>query len=340
MISFDSPNYASFAEFPVPAAGDRLDTAGAVWIKAAVVKCVEMKLRHTLAVTVLLAAGMPASGTACFAQTPANDTDRIAAARANVEDLVRQSGGDAAVAFRSLDGTQQILIHADEAFPASNQWVEIPVMIELRAEAQARTLKLADTLLVQNEFRGAADGSEYRLDPSRDPDKELYKEMGRRMSLADLETRMMKYNSELATNLLMQFFGIGRIEARIAELHASGIELRHGFQDLKAEAAGKRNAVTARGMMEVLWSLATDKAISADASKEMIGVLANSRTAATGPFSAGGQTSDVTTDNAQEALVVYGAHSYALVVVVTGQTSGAASAALISKISHELSAVN
>jgi beta-lactamase class A len=300
----------------------------------------DMKLRQFLAATALLSVGIFALPAGLFGQAAANETERTATARANVGDLIRQSGKDVAVAFRTLDGNQEIFINADERFPATSQWVEIPVMIELRAEAQARTLKLDDTLVVQNEFRSAADGSEYRLDPARDPDKELYKQLGRRMSLGDLETRMMKHDSHLATNLLIEFLGIGRIEARLAELRASGIQLKHGFQDLKAQRAGDRNSVTARGMMEVLWSLATDKAISADASKEMIGLLANSRTATAAPFAAGGQRSDTSANDAQEAIVVYGAHSYALAVVVKGQTSSAASAALISKISHELSAAN
>ncbi len=230
-------------------------------------------------------------------------------------------------------------MRANEEFPATSQWLEIPVMLELQAEVQARALKFDDTLVVENQFRSVADGSAYRLDPGLDPDAELYRRIGLRITLRELEARMMKRDSQLATNLLLQLLGIARVEGRLADLHAKGVQLRHGFQDLKADKAGERNTASARGMMQVLWALATNNAVSADASKEMVGLIANSRTAASGPFAAR-QTAGANGGEAQESVIVYGAHSFALAVVVRGLKSPGAGTALMARISHELAAAN
>ncbi len=256
--------------------------------------------------------------------------------RAGVEDVIRQSRADVSVAFRTLDSNQEVFVEADKETPATSQWVEIPVMIELYAEAQARALQLDDRLLVHNSFR-SVDGTVYHLDPARDPDPEFYHAIGRRVTLRDLESRMMRQDSQLATNLLLEMLGLDRIDARLANLHAGGIKLRHAFQDPAAKNLALRNTATAHGMMEVLWALANNRAASEEASQEMVGVLANSKTANSGPFA--GQRTSGTIGTYQEALIVYGAHSFAMAVVVRGLEAGP-STALIARISHALSAGN
>ena len=269
-------------------------------------------------------------------QATTADQQAMADARANVQGLIRESGAQAAVAFRSLDGGREVFINADEQFPATSQWVEIPVTIELYAEAQAKALRLDDTLLVHNEFR-SVDGDMYQLAPGLDPDPQLYRAIGQRVSLGDLDERMMKQNSQLAANLLIEHLGLNEINARLAELHASGIKIEHAFQDPAERKSGKRNTASARSMMQILWLLATNGAISADASKEIVGVIANARTATAGPFAANPES--LAPGNVyQEALIVYGARPFALSVVVHGLKSGGASAALMARISHALAA--
>ncbi|HVB85843.1 MAG TPA: serine hydrolase [Candidatus Dormibacteraeota bacterium] len=258
--------------------------------------------------------------------------------RAAVENVIRESGAkEVSVAFRSLDGSDEFFIQAGQEIQATPQWVEIPVMIELYAEVQTRALRFDSLLLVHNSFHSAVGQSVYHLDPGRDPDPELYHEIGRQLTLRELEQQMMMRNSQLATNLLIEHLGLSQINERIARLHGSGVELRHGFQDADATGAGLRNTESARGMMEVLWALANNAVTSAEASKEMMGVLANARTAETGPFS--GAAASGAAGTSQEALVVYGAHSFALAVVTQGLEAGPTTA-LMAKISHALTASN
>jgi beta-lactamase class A len=297
-----------------------------------------MTLRRIFEALIVLA-GVCVAAPNAWCQAPSTDTQVSADTRAAVDELIRKSGTQVSVAYRSLDGTRELFIQADHEFPASPQWVEIPVMIALESETQARRAKPGNTILVENRFHSAADGSVYRLDSGLDPDRALYGEIGKRVSLSDLETHMMKENSQLATNLMIESLGIAQINARMADLNANGVRLAHGFQDTLAEKAGKQNTVTARGMMEVMWALATDRAVSAEASQKMMGLIANSRTATSGPFAAD-QGGTATAKNFEEAVVVYGARSFALGVEVQGRITGAGSAALIARISHVLAETN
>lgn len=257
---------------------------------------------------------------------------------AAVENLIRESGAqEVSVAFRRLDTGEGILIDANRDIPATPQWMEIPVMIELYAEVQTRALRFDSPLLVHNSFHSAAGQSVYHLDARRDPDPELYHEIGQQLTLRELEEHMMKRNSQLATNLLMEFLGMSRIDQRMTSFRAGGIKLRHGFQDADAISAGLGNTESARGMMEVLWALGNNAVVSAEASKEMMGVLANARTAETGPFS--GAATSGTAGTYQEALVVYGARSFALAVVTHGLEAGK-STVLMASITHALAAGN
>src|SRR6478736_9644908 len=71
--------------------------------------------------------------------------------RAEVEQIISSSGADVAVAFRSLDGRDELLIQPDVEFHAAST-MKVPVMIELYRQARAGLLSLDDALPIVNEF--------------------------------------------------------------------------------------------------------------------------------------------------------------------------------------------
>src|SRR5271167_1007571 len=116
---------------------------------------------------------------ALFQQQPSPTTaTHESSARPDVEDLIQQSGGDVSLAFRSLDGGQELLIQADRPFQDSLV-MKIPVMIELFAQAEAQQLKMSDAVPVRNLFRSVADSSAYTID--RADDDTLATDVGRTM---------------------------------------------------------------------------------------------------------------------------------------------------------------
>ena len=259
-------------------------------------------------------------------------------ARADVEELIRQSGADVSVAFRSLDGARELFIRADTQFEDTTA-MKIPVMIELYAEAEARELRWSDSLPVHASFRSVIDDSPYTLDPVSDPG--LSSSVGKTMTLRQLCDAMITRDSNIAADLLIEKLGAGRIRQRVHALGAEGMVFVGGFCDSKAAASGLKNVTSARALMVVLWALAKDQVVSGDASRQMLGLIARSglqqeisgATPSRPPAPrrpAGG--------NHHDATIIIGARSFVLVTDVRGLADTRASAALVARIAHALSA--
>ncbi len=295
-----------------------------------------LRIRWVLVVFLMalaLGCGSPAP-----AQVSQTDPARVSSARADVEKLIQQSGADVSVAFRSLDGTRELFIQADKQFEDATA-MKIPVMIELYAQVEARELRWTDPLQVHTSFRSIVDGSMYGLDPAAAGD--IAKSAAKTMTLRQLCDAMIAGDSDLAANLLIEKLGIARIHQRMHALGADGMELVAGFGDNKASAKGLKNVTSARALMVLLWALAGNQVVSADASKQMIGLIAHSRLeggipgitparapARRAPF--GGDQHDAT--------IILGAHSFVVVTDVRGLADPRASAALVAQMAHALSA--
>ena len=134
------------------------------------------------------------------ASAAAGPTAALEAARPEIERLIRASGAFVAVAARTLDGGETLLIRPDEAFHAAST-MKVPVMIELFARADQGGLRLDDPLPVRNQFASIVDGSPYSLDPAEDSDQEIYRALGSSLTLRQLCEAMITVSSNLATNL-------------------------------------------------------------------------------------------------------------------------------------------
>ena len=258
-------------------------------------------------------------------------------ARPDVEALIQQSGADVSLAFRSLDGGQELLIQADRPFQDSLV-MKIPVMIELFAQAEAQQLKMTDLVPVRNLFRSAVDASAYTID--RAADDSLATDTGKLLTLYELCEAMITANSDIAANLLIERLSLEAVQERLHILGAEGMVLASGFGDNKAAAAGLKNTTTPHALMTVLLMLAQNEVVSADASAQMVGLLGHSRlpgsivpsaTAAPAPF--GGATGE----DQHDAAIIIGARSFVLVTDVRGLAT-TASAALVARISRALAA--
>jgi beta-lactamase class A len=279
--------------------------------------------------------------TAVWAQLPTGQT-RESPARGQVEQLVRQTGAQVAVAFRSLDSSQELFLRADEPFPTGPATIQVPIMMELYSEAQTGALHLSDTVIVRNSFHSLVDNSTYQLDPKTDPDPALYNSMGKPVTLQQLCEDMVAKNSTLAADLLVEKLGVARIRQRIEALHANGMELFRGFEPGRQLDTKPENQTTARAVFELLWTLAKGQEADDDSSKQMIGMMAR---AAFSHAPTAGMPSDPRTaesvslvETSQQALIVEGPHPYVIVILVRGISNPEAQAELMAQITHALSA--
>jgi Beta-lactamase enzyme family len=273
-----------------------------------------------------------------LAQLPST---RESPARAQIEQLVEQSHSNVAVAFRSLDGSQDLFLDADEPFPTSPAAMQIPVLMELYQEAQTGAVNLNETVLVHNGFPSLIDGKSYDLAPQTDPDPGLYDSIGKAVTLRQLAEDMEAHNSTLAAALLIEKLGADNIRRRIAELHATGIDFVRGAQPT-TPASKKENLVTARSMLELLWNLAKGQAAGNPSSEEMIGMIA--RAALSQPPNAGMPSDPRALESVelagvgQQAMIVYGPHPFVVVVLVRGVNNRQTMAQLMAQIEHALAA--
>jgi len=239
-----------------------------------------------------------------------------------------------------LDGRGAVTIEPDEVFHAAST-MKVPVMIELFRQAKAGRLRLDDALPIVNDFHSIVDGSVYHLQVGDDSDAEVYKAVGKTMTLRELCEAMITVSSNLAANLLIERLGVENIRATVARLGATGMNIRRGVEDQKAFDQGLNNTTTARGLAVLLQKLARGKAVDARSDAEMVAILKRQK------FNDGipagvpegtpvaHKTGSITKIH-HDAAIVYGRRPYVLVVLIRGIQDQKESAALMAAISKEV----
>jgi beta-lactamase class A len=266
--------------------------------------------------------------------------ERGVRARKEVERLIRPSGAEVAVAFRTLDGRDELLIQPDLSFHAAST-MKVPVMIELYGQVRTGKLRLDDPLPVKNDFYSIADGSTYHLDPAEDSDHEVYKALGKTMTLGQLCEVMITGSSNLAANLLIDKLGVENIRQTIRRLHADGMQVRRWVEDGKAFAKGINNTTTARALLSLFEAIARSRAVDASASGQMIAILKRQKfneaiPAGLPPGTAVAHKTGEITKIHHDAAIVYARRPFVLIVLVRGLADQKQSAALIADITRVL----
>src|SRR3954465_15246366 len=168
--------------------------------------------------------------------------------QARIQKLIDSSGAEVGVYVDTLDGAKPIAIGADTSFHAAST-MKVPVMIELFRQADAGLLKLDEPLPIKNEFHSIVDGSVYQMDVSDDSDSEVYKAVGKTMTLRQLCEAMITVSSNFAANLLIERLGVQNIRRTVTALGADGMQVLRGVEDQKAFDQGMNNTTTARALL-------------------------------------------------------------------------------------------
>jgi beta-lactamase class A len=262
----------------------------------------------------------------------------IASLDSRVRSLIAASGAEVAVAFRTLDGSAELLIDADKSFHAAST-MKVPVMIELFRQADAGTLKLDDTIVVRNEFRSIVDGSPYKLSEGDDSDLEVYANVGKPMTLRALNEAMITVSSNFAANILIEKVGPENVRGTVKKLGGDGMVVLRGVEDQKAFDKGMNNATTARALLVLLEKLGRGQAVNASADAEMIAILKrqkfnNAIPAGLPPGTVVAHKTGTITRIHHDAGIVFGPKPFVLVVLVRGIQDQKVSAPLIASISR------
>ena len=256
---------------------------------------------------------------------------------AEIRAIIAGSGAEVAVAFRTVDGRDELLIDPDKVFHAAST-MKVPVMIELFRQAGKGALSLEEKLPIRNRFKSIVDGSPYKLSEGDDSDKEIYAAVGKSLTLRQLCEAMITVSSNFATNLLIERLGVEKIRNTVTRLGADGMQVLRGVEDQKAFDKGLNNSTTARALLVLFQKLATGQAVTATSDAAMIDILKRQKfnEAIPAGVPAGTpvahKTGNITRIH-HDAGIVYAPRPYVLVILVRGIPDQKVSAPLMSKIS-------
>src|SRR5438105_4153100 len=259
--------------------------------------------------------------------------------RARIQKIIDSSGAEVAVVMRTLDSKSELALDPDKEFHAAST-MKVPVMIELFRQADAGTLSLDDALPIKNEFHSIVDGSTYQLSVGDDSDAEVYKNVGKTMTLRALCEAMITVSSNFAANLLIERVGVENIRKTIARLGADGMHVLRGVEDQKAFDKGLNNTTTARALAVLMEKIASGQAVNPAADAQMTAILKRQTfndgiPAGLPPGTPVGHKTGTITKIHHDAAIIYGPRPYVLVVLVRGIEDQKRSAALIAAISRE-----
>jgi len=261
--------------------------------------------------------------------------------RARIDSLTRAAGAEVAVAYRTLDGRDELLVRADADFHAAST-MKVPVMIELFRQVDAGKVTLDASLPVSNAFKSIVDGSPYSLEVTDDSDEgAIYRSIGKTLTLRELCVAMITVSSNLATNLLIEKLGVENIQRTVKALGADGMRVRRGVEDSKAFQQGLNNVTTARGLLVLLDAIASGKAASPASTREMIDILQQQKfndaiPAGLPPGTAVAHKTGTITRIQHDAGIVYATRPYVLIVLVRGIQDEKKGHALIADISRQI----
>jgi beta-lactamase class A len=214
-------------------------------------------------------------------------------------------------------------------------------MIELFRQAAAGTLSLDEPLPVRNEFHSIVDGSVYQLSVDDDSDADVYKAVGKTMTLRQLCEVMITVSSNFAANLLIERVGAANVRTTVDRLGASGMVVLRGVEDQKAFDKGLNNTTTAAALAVLMEKLAKGEAVSRKADAEMVAILKRQKFHDAIPsgvpdgVEVAHKTGNITKIH-HDAAIVYGPRPYVLVVLVRGIQEQTVSGPLMASISREI----
>jgi beta-lactamase class A len=105
---------------------------------------------------------------------------------------------------------------------------------------------------------------------------ELYQVIGQTAKISALAEGMISASSNLATNLLLDFVGVGYARNVLRDAQVQGVELRRGVEDHAAHEKGINNEATADGLMTLLSAL-RGNFLSSESKEQAIRILLEQR---------------------------------------------------------------
>lgn len=201
-----------------------------------------------------------------------NHSKSLVGLKSTIEQKLAIDSTTFGVAFKNIATGETIFINEKLAFHAAST-MKTPVLIELYRQAAAGRFSLNDSVIIKNQFSSIVDGSSYSLDSTEDGELDLYKNIGKNTTIADLAYKMIILSSNLATNMLIEKVSADSVMKTMKAMGANDIKVLRGVEDTKAFEKGLNNSTTAFDNFLIFEQLANEKVVSAVASQQMTKIL-------------------------------------------------------------------
>jgi beta-lactamase class A len=189
-----------------------------------------------------------------------------------IKDKLLLIDGVAAVYYSNPETGEEIKYNEKEIFHAAST-MKLPVMVELFKQVMEGKVDFTDSVIIKNNFRSIADGSIYKLNIDDDSDKDIYNMIGKRLSVRELNNRMITKSSNLATNILIELVGADNVMKTMKDIGANDIQVIRGVEDIPAFRKGLNNTTTANDLYLILKAVLNNRLVSFNLSREIINVL-------------------------------------------------------------------
>ena len=182
--------------------------------------------------------------------------------------------GDVSVQLRSLGGPVASRLPESPHYAAST--VKLAVVVAALVEMMAGRLDLGQEVEIDSAFPSAATGR-FTLRQADDQDDATWRQLGDSLAIGTLLERIVVDSSNIATNTVVAKIGFGPVRQVMASACADAMAMNRLIGDERAEAGGLTNTVTARGLSQLLSSLATGRLLPADATQWALSLLARQK---------------------------------------------------------------
>lgn len=205
--------------------------------------------------------------------------------------------------------------HGDTVFPQASS-IKIPILIELFRSSKAGTIQLdAKITLTEREKVG---GSGHL--------KSLLRSGPITFTVLEVATAMIETSDNTATNKLIGMLGMDRINRTVHEMGFPKTKLQRIMLDTAAAAEDRENISTPNEMAGIAALLYRDRAVDAESSQKMIGILklveADMRDAVPAPIEVASKPGGLNGVRCETGIIYVPGRPFALSVASSFLTTG------------------
>ncbi len=157
-----------------------------------------------------------------------------------IEKIAQDLDGVIGVAIKNLNSGETFFLNENVIFPQASS-IKIVVLYELFKQSEEGKINLEEIIELTKKDKVGGSGILQFLGDSNIS-----------LSLRDFAILMIVLSDNTATNILIDYIGIEKINQRLRELGLKNTKLRRKMMDIKAAKEGKENVSTPYEMMRIL----------------------------------------------------------------------------------------